>query len=133
MDGYCDHCKTVFEAMGCYYHFCSGQEVSPSSTDNDSERGNKGESWRICDENTLKRKNIKLKKNVRASNGKNLKPMTRSKNSVRTNFPYKKPLSTDSLLVKIKDGSLFGHIQSDVVVPDELNQILGISSNFQNY
>ena len=21
VDGYCNHCKTVFEAMGCYYHF----------------------------------------------------------------------------------------------------------------
>ena len=27
MDGYCDHCKTVFEAMGRYCHFCSCQEA----------------------------------------------------------------------------------------------------------
>ena len=26
VDGYCDHCKTMFEAMACYYHFCSCQE-----------------------------------------------------------------------------------------------------------
>ena len=30
VDGYCDHCKTVFEAMGCYYHFCSCQKARPS-------------------------------------------------------------------------------------------------------
>ena len=41
VDGYCDHCKTVFEAMGCYYHFCSCQEARPSLTDQDNERGNK--------------------------------------------------------------------------------------------
>ena len=41
VDGYCDHCKTVFEAMGCYYHFCSCQEARPSLTEQDIERGNK--------------------------------------------------------------------------------------------
>ena len=43
VDGYCDHCKTVSEAMGCYYHFCSCQEARPSLTDQDIERGNKRE------------------------------------------------------------------------------------------
>ena len=23
VDGFCEHCNTVFEAMGCYYHHCS--------------------------------------------------------------------------------------------------------------
>ena len=46
------------------------------------------------------------------------------KNHVRTNFPYKKPFSTDSLLAKIKDGSLFGYIQCELVVPDELKSKL---------
>ena len=41
VDGYCDHSKTVFAAMGCYYHFCSCQEARPSLTDQDIERGNK--------------------------------------------------------------------------------------------
>ena len=35
VDGFCDHCKTVLEAMGCYYNFCSRQEGRPSLTDND--------------------------------------------------------------------------------------------------
>ena len=26
VDGQCDRCKTVFEAMDCYYHFCSCQK-----------------------------------------------------------------------------------------------------------
>ena len=41
VDGYCNHCKTVFEAMGCYYHFCPCQETRPSLSDEDIERGNK--------------------------------------------------------------------------------------------
>ena len=31
----------LFEAMGCYYKFCSCQEARPSLTDQDVERGNK--------------------------------------------------------------------------------------------
>ena len=41
VDGYCDHCKTVFEAMGCYYQFCTSQEIRTSLSDDDIERGNK--------------------------------------------------------------------------------------------
>ena len=41
VDGYCDHCKTVFETMGCYNHFCPCQETRPSLSDEDIERGNK--------------------------------------------------------------------------------------------
>ena len=41
VDGYCDHCKTIFEAMGCYYHFCSSQEARPSLREQDIELGNK--------------------------------------------------------------------------------------------
>ena len=26
VDGYCDHCRTVFEAMGCFHHFCECQD-----------------------------------------------------------------------------------------------------------
>ena len=33
VDGICYHCNTVFEAMGCYYHYCPCQESRPSVTD----------------------------------------------------------------------------------------------------
>ena len=33
------HCNTVFEAMGCYYHYCPCQEAHPSLTVTDIERG----------------------------------------------------------------------------------------------
>ena len=41
VDGICYHCNTVFEAMGCYYHYCPRQEARPSLTDTDIERGMK--------------------------------------------------------------------------------------------
>ena len=41
VDGICSHCKTVFEAMGCFYHFCPCQELRPSLTEQDFQRGSK--------------------------------------------------------------------------------------------
>ena len=49
------------------------------------------------------------------------------KNHLKTHYPYKRPLSTDSLLAKVKDGSLFGYVQCNLVVPDELK------STFPNF
>ena len=39
VDEICYPCNTVFEAMGCYYHYCPCQEARPSLTDTDIERG----------------------------------------------------------------------------------------------
>ena len=39
VDGICYDCNTVFEAMGCYYHYCPCQEARSFLTDTDIERG----------------------------------------------------------------------------------------------
>ena len=39
--GFCAHCNTVFEAMGCFYHYCPFQKSRPSLTEKDIKRGNK--------------------------------------------------------------------------------------------
>ena len=36
VDGICNHCKTNFKAMGCYFHNCPCQEARPSLTDNEN-------------------------------------------------------------------------------------------------
>ena len=41
VDGFCSHCNTVFEAMGCFYHFCLCQELRPSLNEEDIQRGSK--------------------------------------------------------------------------------------------
>ena len=38
---------------------------------------------------------------------------TNEKKRIISKFPYKRPLSTDTLLGKIRDGSLYGYIQCD--------------------
>ena len=39
VDGVFSHCITVFEAMGCFYHFCPCLELRPSLTEEDIKRG----------------------------------------------------------------------------------------------
>ena len=39
VDGICNHCNTVFEAMGCFFHYCPCQEARPSLTDDEIMRG----------------------------------------------------------------------------------------------
>ena len=50
----------------------------------------------------------------------NFKTNEKINNHIRSNFSYKRPLSTDSLLEKIRDGFIYGYIQCDLIVPDEL-------------
>ena len=42
-DGFCAHCNTVFESMGCFYHYCPRQEARPTLTEEDIQRGTKKE------------------------------------------------------------------------------------------
>ena len=62
VDVYCDHCKTVLEAMGCYYHFCSCQKARPSLTEQDIERGNKKREMDDMRREYIKEKGYKVEK-----------------------------------------------------------------------
>ena len=106
MDGYCDQCKTVLEAMVCYYHFCSCQKARPSLTAQDIERGNKKRATDDMRREYIKEKDTKLKKCGSVSGGKFSKPMTRSKITSEPTFPMKDL----SLPAKIKDGFLVGYV-----------------------
>ena len=116
--------------MGCYYHFCSCQEAHPCLTEQDIERGNKKREMDDMRREYNKEKGYKVEEMWECDWWENFKTKDKIKNHVRTHFSYKRPLSTDSLLAKIKDGSLFGYVQCDLVVPDELKSKF---SNFQKY
>ena len=61
--------------------FTSGNRILSEET--------RRERWMMCDENTLKRKNTKLKKCRGVTGGKVSKPMTRSKITSEPTFPIK--------------------------------------------
>ena len=56
VDGFCSHCYTAFEAMGCFHHFCSCQKLRPSLTEEDNTRGSRKENSMNWDEAIQKRK-----------------------------------------------------------------------------
>ena len=39
VDGFCAHCDTVVEAMGCYFLFCPCQESRASLSEEEMQRG----------------------------------------------------------------------------------------------
>ena len=106
--------------MGCYYQFFPCQETRPSLSDEDNERGNKkGEKDDLRPE-YIREKGYKIEEMWESEWWQNFKTNEKIKNHIRSIFPYKRPPSTDSLLEKIRDGSLYGYIQCDLVVPNEL-------------
>ena len=52
------------------------------------------------------------------------------KNHARTHFPFKRPLSANSLVQNIRNETMFGYVQCDLSVPDELKAKF---SNFPPY
>ena len=56
-----------------------------------------------------------------------------TKSFVRSTFPYKRPLSFENLLSRIRKGELFGYVQCDLRVPENLREIRIFSTHFQKY
>ena len=75
VDGICNLCNTVFEAMGFYFHYCPCQEARPSLTDNEIMRGKKRRNKTKCAKNISKRKDTKLLKCGSAIGGNYTEPM----------------------------------------------------------
>ena len=44
------------------------------------------------------------------------------KEHLRESFPYKRPLRVKNLLEQIRSGKLFGYVQCDIEVPEELKK-----------
>ena len=85
VDGYCDHCKTVFEAMGLYYYFCSCQEAQSWLKNQNFNRGAKSRETDDMKREDTKKKGYKVEEMV--CGGKLSKPMQRSKITSKPSFP----------------------------------------------
>ena len=75
VDGICNQCNTVFEAMGCYFHYCPCQEARPSLTDNEILRGIKRGNKTKCAKNISNTRDRKLFKCGCAIGGNYTEPM----------------------------------------------------------
>ena len=127
VDGTCYHCNTVFEPMGCYYHYCPCQEACPSLTDTDTERGVKKRQQDEMRRDYIQQKGYQIVQMWECEWWSLYKTDASVKCHLRENFPYKRPLSDEQLLQGIIDGRLFGYVQCDIEVPEHLRSYF---SNF---
>ena len=137
VDGFCGggaHCDTVFEAMGCYFHFCPCQESRAILSEEEMQKGNR------------KREHDELRTDFLRNKGYNIVEVRECKwwervteeenvrNHVRKNFPFKLPMKQESLLAKIRDGKMFGYVQCDLEVPGGLKyKFSNFAPNFENF
>ena len=127
VDGICHHCNTVFEAMGCYYHYCPCQEARPSLTDTDIERGVKKRQQDEMRRDYIQQKGYQIVEMWECEWWSLYKTDASVKSHLRRNFPYRLPVSEEGLLHGIIDGRLFGYVQCDIEVPEHLRDYF---SNF---
>ena len=120
VDGFCGHCQTIFEALGCYYHFCPCGETQPNLSEDEFEFDiRKSESDKLR-KFYLAKKGYKVIEMRECEWWDNVKENATLKNHVEKNFPYKLPLSSEKLLTRIEEDNLFGYVQCDLEVPEEL-------------
>ena len=120
VDGNCYHCNTVFEAMGCYYHYCPCQEARPSLTDTEIEKGIKKRQQDEMRRDYIQQKGYQILEMWECEWCSPYKTDASVKSHLRKKFPYKRPWSEEQLLQGIIDGQLFGYVQCDIDVPEHL-------------
>ena len=122
VDGFCARCKTVFEAMGCFYHYCACQEARLSLTEKDIERGNKKGEMDQMTKQYIKENGYNVVERWEYEWWNPYTTTTCVKQHLRESFPYKRPLREESLLEQFRSGKLFGYVQCDIEVPEVLRK-----------
>ena len=134
VDGFSAHCKTIFEAMGCYFQFCACQEARISMSEEETQRGHKKREYDELRRDYLRNKGYKVVEIWECNWLESLKGDEYVKIHVRNNFPFKLPLTQESLLAKIREDKLFGYVQCDLAVPDGLkNKFSKFPPIFKNF
>ena len=120
VDGLCSHCNTVFEAMGCFYHFCPCQELRPSLTEEDFQRGSKKGELAALRRHYLQEKGLKVIEMWECEWWRLYKATNTVEQHIREQFLYRRSLAAEQLLEEIKKGKLFGYVQCDIEIPEKL-------------
>ena len=86
-DGFCSHCNTMFEAVGCYYHFCPWQELHPSLTEEDIKRGSRKRELTELRRGYIQEKSFTIIEMRECEWWRLYKTTTNVKLNIRENFP----------------------------------------------
>ena len=98
VDGFCAHCNNVFEAMGCFYHYCPCEEARPSLMEEDIERGNIKREINQMRKQYIKEKWYNIVEMWESEWWNLYKTTTCVKKHLRESFSYKRPLREENLL-----------------------------------
>ena len=133
VDGFCNHSNTVFEAMGCYFHYCPCQETRRSLTDNEIMRViKKREQDQMC-KKYIQQKGYKVTELWECNWWELYQTDATVKNHLQANFTYQRPLSEELLMQEIKSRRLFDYVQCDLKVPEHLKEFFAnFSPIFKN-
>ena len=127
VDGFCSQCNTVFEAMGCFFHFCPCQELRPSLTEEDIQRGSKKGELDALRRHYIQEKGFNVFEMWECEWWRLYKTINTVKQNIGEHFPYRRSLAAEQLLEEIKEGKLSGYVQCDIEVPENLR------ANFANF
>ena len=120
VDGFCSHCNTVFEAMGCFYQFCPCQQIRPSLAEEDIERGSWKKELDELRRGYIRKKGFIVIEMWECEWWRLYKTTTNVTLHIRESFPYRRSLTEQQLREGIKKGKLFSYVQWDIKVPENL-------------
>ena len=113
--------------MVCFYHFCPCQELRPSPTGEDIKRGSKRKELDELRRGYIQEEGFPVTEMWQCEWWRLYKTTTTVKLHIRKNFPYRRSLTEQQLLEGMKKGNLFGSVQGDIEVPENLRE------NFANF
>ena len=116
----------MFEAIGCFYHFRPCQELRPSLSEEDIQRGSKKRELDALRRQYIQEKGFNVIEMWEYEWCRLYKTTNTVKKHIRERFPYKRSLAAEQHLEEIKKRELFGYVQCDIEVPENLR------SNFNN-
>ena len=108
--------------MGCYYHYCLCQEARPSVTEKENQRGFENGDVDKLRKQYIQEKGCNVIEMYECDWWTMYKTDKNAKQHLRESFPYNMPLREEKLLGNIKSGSLFGYVQCDIEVPENLRE-----------
>ena len=117
---FCSHCNTVFQAMACFYHLCRCQELHPSLTEKDIQRGSKKRELDALKRHFIQEKGFKVIEMWECEWSRLYKTTNSVKQHIGEHFPYRRSLAAEQLLEEKKRGKFFGYMQCDIDVPENL-------------
>ena len=120
VDGFSSPCNTVFEAMGCFYHFCPCHELRPSLTEEDIQRGSKKRELDALRRHYAQEKGFKVIEIWECERWTVYKTTNTVKQHIREHFPYRRSLAAEHVLEEIKKEKLSGYMHCYFEVPEIL-------------